>query len=502
MATRPTRWATLLAGLVAIGGLAACEPAPEPTTFVATSGGGTDANPGDGVCEMTVGVGNCSLQAAVAEGNATDGAVVIELALGPDASVGFDGSLGVGNLVISNPTSTTIDVSDAVLAGRVWHTAGSLTLRNATVRSDEATASCGAAVHSTGAGLLLDRVFIDIAYGEGVGTAVCATGDLAVVNSEITASSDEPMLAAGGNIVIYGSAFWSPNSVSLRATGTSPSLTVVNSIVGGLDAPTATGTVRYSWLDRPTTGAVDVAASLVRCTEGGAISSGGHNLDEAGACGADDPTDRTADDITDHTLDIREHPVDYVPFIQSERVGAIPAGTPGLCDGTIATDARGAPRDGSRACDVGPYQTQATVDLVGDEDARAVVGSNPAKVNASGTVTATFVDDGVTAAAGRWYADGSFESSGVATSEANDIGDDGTVVGSMVVEGVRRPMRWAEGSTPATVIGPNGAIEGELLAIDDTDGTLVGPSPAVSRRPSGTSAPARRHALPSPESVP
>lgn len=467
MATRPARWATLLAGVVAIGGLAACEPAPEPTTFVATSDGGADANPGDGVCEMTVGAGNCSLQAAVAEGNATDGPVVIELALSAD------GPVGVGNLVISNPNSTTIDAGDAVLAGQVRHTAGSLTLRNATVQGDVPTASCGAAVHSTGTGLLLDRVFIDIAGGEGVGAAVCATGDLAVVNSEITASSYEPMLAAGGNIVIYGSAFWSPNSVSLRATGTSPSLTVVNSIVGGLDAPTATGTVRYSWLDRPTTGAVDVAASLVHCTTGGSISSGGYNLDEDGSCGTPTSTDRIVDDIG-HALDIQDHPIDFVPFVGAARVGAIPPGTQGLCDGTVATDARGAPRDGSRACDIGPYQTQATVELVGDEAVRAAVGSNPVKVNASGTVTATFVDDGVTSGAGRWYDDGSFESSGVATSEANDIGDDGTVVGNMVVEGVRRPMRWAEGSTPETVTGPNGAIPGELLAIDDTDGTIVG----------------------------
>src|SRR5262245_20125056 len=54
--------------------LTGCEiPGPHTVLTVTTTLDGNDANPGNGVCEMTVGSGNCSLRAAVDEANATTG---------------------------------------------------------------------------------------------------------------------------------------------------------------------------------------------------------------------------------------------------------------------------------------------------------------------------------------------------------------------------------------------------------------------------------------------
>lgn len=66
--------ATLVIGLL---GLVACEPPPPPAELVVTSTAiGADALPGDGVCEATAGAGDCTLQAAVDEGNALGHAAI------------------------------------------------------------------------------------------------------------------------------------------------------------------------------------------------------------------------------------------------------------------------------------------------------------------------------------------------------------------------------------------------------------------------------------------
>lgn len=57
-----------LASVVAITALASCEPPPPRVAIVVTTAtDGPDAVPGDGVCEMTTGSGDCSLRAAFAE---------------------------------------------------------------------------------------------------------------------------------------------------------------------------------------------------------------------------------------------------------------------------------------------------------------------------------------------------------------------------------------------------------------------------------------------------
>lgn len=65
------------AALLVAGGLAACDPAPPPVPFVVSSTAATaDHTPGDGICEATPGVGDCTLPAAITEANAVPRATV------------------------------------------------------------------------------------------------------------------------------------------------------------------------------------------------------------------------------------------------------------------------------------------------------------------------------------------------------------------------------------------------------------------------------------------
>src|SRR5690606_27472863 len=65
------RVCALAAALVAVLGLTACEPSPVLELTVNITDDLVDVAPGDGVCEATAGVGDCSLRAAVMEANAT-----------------------------------------------------------------------------------------------------------------------------------------------------------------------------------------------------------------------------------------------------------------------------------------------------------------------------------------------------------------------------------------------------------------------------------------------
>ena len=66
--TKVRRTAVMAVAVVASALLVGCEPAPPAATFtMTTTADGLDAAPGDGVCEVTPGVGDCSLRAAFAD---------------------------------------------------------------------------------------------------------------------------------------------------------------------------------------------------------------------------------------------------------------------------------------------------------------------------------------------------------------------------------------------------------------------------------------------------
>ena len=63
--------------VLVLGAATACEPPPPPPVLVVTTTAvGPDSSPGDGICEMTPDAGDCSLEAALQEGNALGRAAV------------------------------------------------------------------------------------------------------------------------------------------------------------------------------------------------------------------------------------------------------------------------------------------------------------------------------------------------------------------------------------------------------------------------------------------
>ena len=87
--------------------LASCDLLPDaPGISVTTTVDGTDAAPGDGVCEVTAGLGDCSLRAAVDEANHSDEIVIITVpsATYPLTLVGVDDDNAAGDLDL-DPTA-------------------------------------------------------------------------------------------------------------------------------------------------------------------------------------------------------------------------------------------------------------------------------------------------------------------------------------------------------------------------------------------------------------
>lgn len=171
--------------------LTACGPPPPvlALTVVATDDG-RDAEPGDGVCEMTAATGDCSLRAAVDEANAwADREVRITVTPGNYqlTRVGLDDTNAEGDLDLRRATGLTVieapspgfavDVSPVgEQALDLWQ--GGLVLRRATVRS-----SIGDAIRVRGgAALVADEVAL---FENATGLRVDAGGALALGDSEV-----------------------------------------------------------------------------------------------------------------------------------------------------------------------------------------------------------------------------------------------------------------------------------------------------------------------------
>jgi CSLREA domain-containing protein len=112
MGRSATRGATALgAGVLLLVG-AACEPGepppPVPHLVVTTTADLPDATPGDGTCEATVGIGDCTLRAAIDEGNALTRADITV----PDGSYVVAGDVEVtGTLHVNHGDAHLVEVA-------------------------------------------------------------------------------------------------------------------------------------------------------------------------------------------------------------------------------------------------------------------------------------------------------------------------------------------------------------------------------------------------------
>jgi CSLREA domain-containing protein len=199
------------------------------TVTVNTTADTRDAVPGNGVCEATAGVGNCSLRAAIDEANATVGLVAINMNAGTytlsrngNDNTNNGGDLDVTGKVSLAPTGAVtvqmgacpvngdrlFDVRGGQLSmrsitlqggrsagsgGAIRMTAGATNLTFTTVTSNK-TAVDGGAVEVTGGTLNVTASTINgnTALGAGGGIHVASAGTASVTNSTVSGNRADP----------------------------------------------------------------------------------------------------------------------------------------------------------------------------------------------------------------------------------------------------------------------------------------------------------------------
>lgn len=405
--------------------LAACE-LPGTTFVVTTTADGVDAAPGDEACETSPGNGVCTLRAAVMEANATPGTNNIVVATGQtytltiggrgedDAATGDldvtesvaitgDATIDAGKLdrafdlhaqalILDGPdiTNGLVDEVGRPGGGAIRVAAGTnLVVIRSTISSGSVEGS-GGAIQSAGK-VALSQVTIEgnVARGDGLqspaqpafGGAIATTGgtldivDSTVRNNEATSPGRGGAIHAVGNTLLTIDRSTFADNLDAGMSGgasitTSWDVTVTRSTIVG----TALGIVAD---DGITVSGSTVLAGVEsdHLTAGGSIlgscrsllqHSLGYNLDLGTTCGLNGPGDLASTDPELLPLAPNGGPTDtMLPVPTSPAVDVIPAGTPGLCDGsaTAATDQRGAPRPEGSACDIGAVEGDGGADL-------------------------------------------------------------------------------------------------------------------------------------------
>lgn len=310
-----------LAAFLALGAATACDPpAPTPTFVVTTTADGVDAAPGDGTCEMTPGAGDCSLRAAVDEGNAL-GTAAITLPAGTYGGLGFQVT---GNLSINRDAPV-----DARL-GSKW-----------------ITVAAGGHLHVDG----LSSYDVPGVRFTVEGTFVGR--HLSLVGLE---SSSQVIVRPSGVAVVE-------NSLLAHVFGATPSVRNEGVLILQHTALLAWSAVGVPTTAFVNTGSAHVAASVLQsCGGSTAPLSLGYNSDSDGTCALAAPGDQPAAPPL-FAINLTQ-PVTYDLDATSPLVDAIPPGVNG-CGTTVTDDLSGSPRptdgngDGTPGCDIGARERPA-----------------------------------------------------------------------------------------------------------------------------------------------
>jgi hypothetical protein len=309
--------ALMLAGLV---GATACDPWVPPAQLAVTTGvDGPDLDPGDGVCEVTLGVGDCSLRAAIDEGNAL-GAADIALPAGSHP-VPFGASI-TGSLSI-----TEVGTGTATIDG--W-----FTIEEGAQLAVDGIGSYGI----PGARFLVKGTFIGqhltLAGLESSGQVVVAPTGLAVLDNTIL-------------VHVFGStaSLQNQGTVIMRNTALRSWINV------GVNTPAVSNS-----------GRVIAASSVLQSCTGTLPESRGSNTDDDGSCGLTAPGD-----LPNRPLDVAVHvgvEITYDLNPGSPLIDAIPVGVNGCGDDLVDDQARVVrPQDGDgdgvAACDIGARERPA-----------------------------------------------------------------------------------------------------------------------------------------------
>jgi hypothetical protein len=306
---------------LAVSGLAACElPVPPAALVVTTELDGPDAVPGDGVCEMTAGLGDCSFSAAVGEGNAL-GAAAITLPVGSYYGTSFTVT---GDITINVGAPVDARISQWI------------------------TIAAGASLVVDG----LSEYNVPGARFEVFGSFV--GNHLSFVGLE---SSGQVVVRAGGTAVVQ-------NSILAHVFGSTASVQNAGTVVlrnVALLSSTDLVTQTVALLNNGT--AYVASSALQTCGGANPPISLGYNNDHANTCGLTSVGDLPSMP-PNYILDLTP-PITYDLAPTSPLVDAIPVGVNG-CGTEIVDDMSFAPRpvdgngDGIVGCDIGARELPAT----------------------------------------------------------------------------------------------------------------------------------------------
>jgi CSLREA domain-containing protein len=307
------RWLRAVALLGAFTAMAAITVACHPplTLIVTTTVDGHDADPGDGVCEMTPQAGDCSLRAAIEEGNAQaalDAYITVPTGSYPVGS-NTDGPLDVrpasGTMWIQGENAV---VASSGIAGPAFNVAtGILNLTGLTISANSLGPDPGNPSNAT-------AVFVR------AGATATLSND-ALINSLFGLRIENGADAVSMNTDISANFAGVVNGGSFTAIFT----TVTANSVEGIDT-SATGATTTLWASvvGAQTFSVEISGLNVDC-HGPALSLG-YNLDSDGTCGLTKPTDHP--DLAPHLETPSGTAAAYPPAVGSPLIDAIPSGTP------------------------------------------------------------------------------------------------------------------------------------------------------------------------------
>ncbi|WP_025323329.1 choice-of-anchor Q domain-containing protein [Deferrisoma camini] len=375
----------------------------------------SDANPGDGLC-ADVDTAACTLRAAIEEANACEGADVVEVPAG--TYVLTLGGLGITDDLTVSGAGAGSTIVDGNAASRVFSvgTVAAATFENLAIRNGNVSGS-GGGVSSGATRVTFRGVFLtgNVATSLGGGFYTW-TGTAVFEDSEISHNS----AGSGGGITFANSTLvlvnatvsynvgdsWPYYAAGIFDYSNSPSnLTIENStVVGntgrGVLLYEAQTTVTNSTITNNTREGIraerNAAASLTNSilygngpncsTNGGTITSGGHNIDSRNSCGFAAAGDLVNTDPKLGPLADNGGPTRTRGLLAGSP--ALDAGDDGVCP---ATDQRGVARtDG--ACDIGAVEGQ-----VADVTCLQANGGADPTVDSTGDAVDADIGDGVCA---------------------------------------------------------------------------------------------------------